>query len=257
MGKKQRTPAQLAADKARSEQMKAKLQTIEVQEKPEEIATEQGTSEILAMVREIQDENKLLRAAILGNQQAQGGNIGVDRGKLVGEVEKYLVDPANYPDPTPRLQKEPRLIAVNFLYNYELTYDVSVSSYETKTGINMKEPKFTIQLNRIVLNDQGAQTAKRYIARRLIFHEDPQAAIVIARDNGLEVNENDQKAFLNEMRYLRVRDWLFDVFWPKPAQEKDQIREEVIGGTIVQVFTKNSEDAEGIPFDELNTKVQT
>jgi hypothetical protein len=57
------------------------------------------------------------------------------------------------------------------------------------------------------------------------------------------------------MRYLRVKDWLFDVFWPKPAQLKDQIREEVIGGTIVQVFTKNSEEPEGMDFDKLQTKL--
>jgi hypothetical protein len=82
----------------------------------------------------------------------------------------------------------------------------------------MREPKFTIQLNRIVLNDQGEQTNKRYIARRLIFHEDPQAALVVARENNLAVDENNQKEFLDEMRYLRVKDWLFDVFWPKPAQ---------------------------------------
>lgn len=246
--------------KAWAEKMKqarVKAQTIEVAEKPEEIAQEQGLDELRAQMKEVLETNALLKAALLGNQNqnSQGGQVGIDRGKLVGEVDKYLVDPANYPDPTPRLQEEKRLLAVNFLYNYELEYDVSVSSYETKTGINMREPKFTIQLNRIVLNDQGEQTLKRYIARRLIFHEDPQAALIVARENKLEVDEQNQKAFLNEMRYLRVRDWLFDIFWPKPAQQKDNIREEVIGGTIVQVFTKNSDEAEGIPFDQLSTKV--
>jgi hypothetical protein len=47
MGKKNRTPAQLAADKARSAAMKAKLaasplNTVDVQEAPEQIADEQG-----------------------------------------------------------------------------------------------------------------------------------------------------------------------------------------------------------------------
>jgi hypothetical protein len=251
MGKKNRTPAQLAADKARSAAMKAKIkeesQTVEVAEAPEQIADEQGLDELRAQV-------KLLTSLFAqGSQSTQG--IGVERGKLVGEVDKYVVDPANYPDPTPRLKAEKRLLAVNFLYNYELDYEVSISSYETKTGINMREPKFTIQLNRIVLNDQGEQTQKRYIARRLIFHEDPQAALVVARENNLAVDENNQKEFLDEMRYLRVKDWLFDVFWPKPAQPKDGLREEVIGGTIVQVFTKSSEEAEGIDFDQIKTKM--
>jgi hypothetical protein len=115
MGKKQRTPAQLAADKARSAAMKAKLaETIAVEEKPEEIAQDQNIDELRAQVELL---TKLFAG---GAQNNQGSNLEVDRGKLVGEVEKYTVDPAHYPDPTPRLQKEQRLIAVNFLYNYEL-----------------------------------------------------------------------------------------------------------------------------------------
>lgn len=255
MPKKKRTPAQLAADARRSEAMKAKINTVEIETKPEAIAPEQSMDELRAQVQEMAEMQTLLKAALLGNQKAQGGGIGVERGKLVGEVDKYAIDPANYPDPTPRLAKESRLIAVNFMYNYELDYTVAVSSYETKTGINMREPKFTIQLNRIVLNEQGEQTPKRYIARRLIFHEDPQAAMIVAREQGLPVDESNQAEFLNEMRYIRCRDWLFDVFWPKPAQPKDQIREEVIGGTIVQVFTKNTEEAEGINFDALEGKI--
>lgn len=57
------------------------------------------------------------------------------------------------------------------------------------------------------------------------------------------------------MRYLRVRDWLFDIFWPKPAQAADRIKEEVIGGTLVQVFTKSSVDPSNIDFDKIKAKV--
>jgi hypothetical protein len=245
MGKKNRTPAQLAADKARSEKMKAKLaETISVAEAPEQIAEEQGMDELRAQV-------KLLTSLFASGGQSQGS---VEKGRFIGEVDKYVVDPANYPDPTPRLKAEKRLLAVNFLYNYELDYEVSISSYETKTGINMREPKFTIQLNRIKLDDQGAQTNGRVRLRKLIFHEDPQAALVVAREKGLAVDDN-QKEFLDEMRYLRVKDWLFDVFWPKPAQPQEQIREEVIAGTIFQTFEKSSVEADGIDFDKLNSKL--
>jgi hypothetical protein len=51
MGKKNRTPAQLAADKARSAAMKAKLSTVDVQEAPEQIADEQGLDELRAQVK--------------------------------------------------------------------------------------------------------------------------------------------------------------------------------------------------------------
>lgn len=225
-----------------------------VEDPEDHYAEEQGLDELKRQMKEIQETNALLKAALLGGGQKQGLNLGKDN-KLTGEVEKYLLDPNNYPDPTLRLRKEPRLQPLAFDYNYELDYSVATSSYETKTGINMIEPKFHVTLNRIVLDDQGEQTDKRYIARKLIFHEDPQAALVIARDNGIEVDRTDEARFLNEMRYLRVRDWLFDIFWPKPAQAQQGIREEVIGGTLVQVFTKNSEDASSIDFDKITRKV--
>ncbi len=130
----------------------------------------------------------------------------------------------------------------------------------------MREPEFTVTLLRVVLDDQGErvhitdpktqeQMDKFYIARRMMFHEDPQAALVIARENNLDIDKDDERTFLNEMRYLRVRDWLFDFFWPKPAQSNEQIREEAVGGTIVQVFTKSSVEPSAVDFDKLQNKV--
>ena len=274
MAKKKRTMSE-AARQAASERMKAmhaakKLQNQLTEEPisqnirpelPERAETQiAGDPDINELKRQVQETNEtiaLLKAALLGQQnQSNRGNIQVSAtGRLLGEVEKYLVDPSNYPDPTERLSQENRLKPLAFDFNYELEYEVAVSSYETKTGVNTKEPKFTVTLNKVVTDEQGQPTNKRYIARRMVFHEDPQAAIVIARDNGIQLDQTDEKAFLNEMRYLRIRDWLYDIFWPKPVQPEKQIREEVIGGTIVQVFTKNSVDPGKIDFDSLSTKV--
>lgn len=219
------------------------------------VAPELETNEILRQLKELQESNALLKAALLGNQSTQPNqNVNVGRGGAIGVVEKYLVDPANYPDPSERLALETRLQPMAFNLNYELDYTVAVSQYENK-GINYKEPKFMIKLNRVVLDDQGEATTKRYIARQMVFHEDPQAALVIARDNGVEVDKTDEKHFLDEMRYLRVRDWLFDIFWPKPSQDSEKIKEEVIGGRLVQVFTKNSEDTSSIDFQKIKSKM--
>lgn len=229
-----------------------------------EVAGEQSVDDLkrqLAEMKQNQDLMMMLLKQQGGAQNGQAATISTG-GKLLGEIEKYAVDPANYADPTERLRKEPRLQPLAFDYNYELEYQVEISSYETKTGANFKEPRFTIRLNRVVLDEQGVPTNKRYIARRLVFHEDPQAAIVIARDNGIALEDwtdmdnttENQKAFLNEMRYLRVRDWLFGVFWPAPVQLKAQVREEVIGGSIVQVFTKSSEESSAIDFDSINNE---
>lgn len=231
---------------------------------PEEIGTLPSESrstedELRAQVAELKD----LFIQTLRGQTNQGSpaiSVG-NGGKLIGEVEKYTVDPTNYMDPTKRLSEEPRLQAMAFNLNYELEYEMSVRPYETKTGVNQKEPEFLITLLRVVLDDQGLPTEKRYIARRMVFHEDPQAAIVIARENGISLEEftdldnttENQKLFLNEMRYLRAKEWLFDIFWPRPAKKQDGLHEEVIGGTIVQVFTKSSEEPSGVDFDQIKT----
>jgi hypothetical protein len=216
----------------------------------EEIGGEQSVDDLKAQIAEMQQNMKFMQQMMM---QGQGPQLNKNA-RLVGVIDKYVVDPSNYPDPRPRLFAEPRLAPLAFNLHYEMDYEVGVSQYETKSGENLREPKFKVQLNRIVYNDQGEPTDKRYIARKLVFHEDPQAAIVIARENGLEVNPENEKDFLDEMRYLRVRDWLFDIFWPKPADEAAKIGEEVIGGTIVQVYTKSSEDPSGIEFNRLDTE---
>lgn len=264
MTKRPRSAAQLANDERLRNKVK-QPKTEPIAEAPTDI---QPTVDLGAMQRqlnEVMETNALLKAALLRGNQDNGLSLG--RGnKVVGEVDKYLVDPENYPDPTPRLSQEQRLQSIAFNHNYELDYQFSVRPYETKTGLNMREPEFTVTLNRIVLDDQGNRVKvlnpknnkmeeKRYRARRMMFHEDPQAALVIARDNNLDVDKTDEKTFLDEMRYLRVRDWLFGVFWPQTAQAAPEIREEAIGGTIVQVFTKSSEDSIQVDFDKLKTKM--
>jgi len=173
------------------------------------------------------------------------------RGSMVGTFEKYTVNPDNYPDPSERLSQEPRLASMAFPINYELMWDVNTTSYETKDGISTKEPRFSINLLRKVLDDEGNVTNKRYLLKKLIFHEDPQAAISVANQHGFDINSVGEWEFLNEMRYLRVQDWLFDIFWPKSAVNKAR-REEVVDNTLVEVFEISSEDGGvKIPFDKM------
>ena len=62
----------------------------------EDIAPEQGTDEILRQLKELQESNALLKAAFF-NQSAPASPGGVSIGArgVLGEVEKYLVDPSN------------------------------------------------------------------------------------------------------------------------------------------------------------------
>lgn len=276
MVKKKRTQAQIEADKARMAKVRSNRKKNVVIPPPGEtpkepdiqppVTDKQDRPDFTAMQKqldEVMETNLLLKAAILNNN----GGVEIGQGnKIVGETDKYLIDPEAYPDPTKRLSQEPRLQSIAFNHNYELSYEFKVRPYETKTGLNMREPEFIVTLLRVSLDDQGnriqvenPQTRKKedkfYIARRLMFHEDPQAALVIARDNNIQLDTSDEKTFLDEMRYLRVRDWLFDVLWPKQSDEQSKIQEEVVGGTIVQVFTKASVEPSAVEFDQLDKKV--
>ena len=171
----------------------------------------------------------------------------VTAGGLVGVQEKYSTT-RNYPSPVERLKKESRLAPFAFEYNYDLTFDVSTSQYKTLEGVTVKEPKFEVQLHGIKLDDQGNQTSQRYIIRKLMFHEDPEAALTIAREQGIEVDPLNEVDFLNEMRYLRCKAWLLDIFYPPKADQSKKLKEEVIGNQVVQVFDASSEN----PLDLLN-----
>ena len=265
--KKPRTAKQLANDERLRQLAKERKNTTTPKEEVVTDKVESSTSSMQKQINEIMETNALLKAALLNreNQPSQGVGVG-QGGKLLGEVDKYLVDPENYPDPTKRLSEEPRLQSIAFNHNYELEYEFKVRAYETKTGVNMREPEFTIRLLRVVLDDQGERVQilnpqtkkledKFYIARRLMFHEDKQAALIMARENNIDIDKTDEKVFLDEMRYLRVRDWLFDYLWPKPAQTKQGVIEESVGGTLVQVYTKSSVEPSVVDFDALQNKI--
>ena len=218
----------------------------------EQIAPEQNQNDLERQVQEL----KAMMFDFMkgGTPQAQNGVQQNAQGAIVGTFEKYTVDPANYPDPSPRLMKEPRLAPFAFEYNYEIDYQIHVSQYDTKDGRNVKEPRFMMELRRVVLDDDGNRTNDRYIVRKLTFHEDPQAAIQVARENNVDVESIDQDQFLNEMRYIRARDWLLDIFYPPKATASKAKREIVVDNQVIEVITLNGEDDQVIPFGELNKK---
>lgn len=239
MPKKNMTPEER---KAWGEKMKAAREAKKaiIQEPKEDIQTDVNVNELLKRIEQLERE----KANPLPNTQVtpQG---------LIGVTVKYSTDPADYPDPCERLSEEPRLARFAFKENYELKFRVETASYEDKKGVNNEEPRFHVDLIGKVFDEAGEPTNKRYIMRKLVFFEDPQAALVIARDNGIEVDQSDERNFLNEMRYLRVKDWLMGYFFPVPATSTGSKREEVIGNRLVEVYEVSSVDSQEIPFDSL------
>lgn len=177
------------------------------------------------------------------------------RGHLTGQFEKYIVDPAHYPDPTAELATEPRLARFAFLVNYELGWEITRTQYQTQAGINTVEPRFKIELIKIIMDeDTGDATDGRYVLRSMVLHEDPQAALIVARDNGLDPKDfGGEWAFLDRMRYLRIRDWLLEAFYPPKNTGKKGRKEAVIGNRVVQIYEKSSLEPEGVDFGPKKT----
>lgn len=207
------------------------------------------------ILRELAELRKMVWSNNGQQQQPQNQGVSLRDGRLIGTVEKYDLNAAVYPDPIDRLINEPRLARFAFDINYDLNFDVGISEYTTIDGIRTKEPKFTLELvGKVIDEETGEVTGGRYIISRLIMHEDPEAALVIAREQKLEVDEANEEAFLNEMRYIRMRDWLVKCFYPERSKPNNRKNEMVIGGKIVEYYEITAEEAEEtvIPFDKLS-----
>lgn len=241
--------------KAHSERMKAMWAKKRVEQpnfKEGEVKETVSIEDYNDLVRQMQELKGLFSQQNQGTQAPQVNHTG----RLIGRVDKFIIDPANYPDPCERLAREPRLQRFAFPINYELDFKVTSTQYQNLEGVNMREPKFTLELHKIVMDEEtGEPTNGRYVVCRAIFHEDPEAAIVIARDNGIEVDQSNEKVFLDEMRYIRMRDWLLEAFYPKAAQPTRQRKEVVVGNKLVEFFTVNSETSQS-PFKDINANTK-
>ena len=217
--------------------------------------SEASQSEILARAIEA--------ITLLAQIQAKnGGNAEtgpqVKNGQLTGTLDRFSVKKSDYEDFTLRLGDEPQLKRFGFKENFELTWKWEVVRYQTIDKFWMQEPKITIDLNRRIYDEEtGVLTPGRYKEFRIVIHEDPDAAIQIARMNGLDVPEDPEHEakFLNEMRYLQVRDWLIECFMPKRPTNQSNRREMVVNGKLVEYFETNSENSSKLPFDQLSSKL--
>lgn len=244
----------------------ARLAKKALAEAPSEITTEHEiidqnlsladtVAQLQSQIQELLAEKKLDRAAEV---RAENPSMS-DRGSLIGTFERYITAADFYPDPCERLALESRLARFAFGMNYELKFAVTTDSFTTIDNVRTREPRFTIELIRIILDeDTGEQTNQRYVVCRGIFHEDPDAAIEVARRMGIEIGEMSQRDFLNEMRYMQMRDWLLEAFYPPKSDEVQAKREIVIGNKLVEVFEVSSEVGAAtpkIPFGEMSRKL--
>lgn len=283
--KKARTPKQLANDERlrkaaqerrqkKREQEQREQELVELNKKDEQIAQSPAPEanadlgELLKQIQQIQEDNTLLKAALLNQQQNdapqnanQQGSMTTSRG-IVGTFEKYITDPSRYPDPRERLteffETSPKYRRFGFKDNYELRWEVKpMRPYERKDGVIETQPRFVMGLDRIIYDEDTYEpTNGRYVVKEIMLFEDPETALIIADEQGLNLDKSNEKAFLDEMRFIRLRDWLVECFFPStPTKSVSQRKDMVIDGKQVQYFEVSGQTAQNIPFEQLKNKI--
>lgn len=261
MPKKDMTPEERAAFgakmKAAREAKKTKTTSSPTVDVPQTETTVSNESSIEEMRAQIEELKKMVFQSQKPVTEAPQSPQITSQG-LIGTLHKYNMDPNYYPDYSERLAAEPRLARFAFSENWELEQSVSPSSYTTIDNRRVSEPKFTIQLIGKVFDDNGEDTGQRYVRKQMIWHEDPDSALAVAKENGLNVEDYQEKEFLDEMRYLRVRDWLLENFYPPTlTNAKSRTRQQVIGNQVVDVYESSSVETASIPFGTLNGKIRS
>jgi hypothetical protein len=251
-----------AAAKARAAEGKEKLEIINVPitpsipepltELPEAPVTPEATIAALpvadkdAMILELMQKMMEMMEANKGNKidksaavdemaQLQGVRVTA-QGGVQGQVFKYPVDKGFYADPTERLYDEPKLRRFALRDNYFFSWDVEGETYE-KNGITYTEPRFTVAIYRHVFDEDGNETNKLALVTRNYLAEDEYMATIIANKLGFADKFESKEAMMDEVRYVRIRDWLLEVFTPINIKGKPKrATTMVIDGKAVEVF---------------------
>lgn len=161
-----------------------------------------------------------------------GARLGVNG--VQGVVQKYNVEASWYPDPSERILNMPELARFAPHQNYEVKWVVDGVEYE-KANITYTEPVFKVSILRVMFDDNGMPTNQRAIVGRHIQLEDENVARWVGKEMGLNIE--DERAFMDEIRFQRIRRWVLDLLTPQRQQDRvESISEMVIDGRVVPVM---------------------
>ena len=179
-------------------------------------------------------------AALQYTAQMQGQPV-IGRNGIQGKLFKYPIEESFYPNPLDRLYELPELSRFNLKENYFFDWEVTGAEYE-KYGVTYAEPRFTIRLFRKMYDEEGQPNGKLALINRHIQHEDELVARAAADKLGLTDTFESFQDMMNEMRFMRIRQWVLDLFKPpKVETHKNKPTTMNIDGKVVEVF-----DTEGL-----------
>lgn len=256
--KKPRSAKQLANDQRLRDRKKDKLEnpnpvevpteapqprkeTVSFPEAPAGQNNEMLEKLVLRLMDEIDELKKTknpdmtAEAALQYTAQMQGQPV-VGRNGIQGKMFRYPIEPDYYPNPVERLYDEPTLSRFNLRENYFFDWEVEGVEYE-KYGVTYAEPKFTVRLFRKLYGDDGLPNGRFALINRQIQHEDEVVARAAADKLGLTDSFENFQEMMNEVRFLRIRQWLLDLFKPPQVETHNkQPTQMVIDGKVVEVF---------------------
>lgn len=214
-----------------------------VLEAPTQFTNEQLMSMMLSMQQSIIALQQGNPAALTASPNDKIAEIGrglnkayITENGVQGILVKYPVEHSHYPDPTKRLFDEPSLKRFALAENYIFKWEVDGVTYE-KDRVKYSEPRFTLSLFRRLYDENNEPTGKAALVARQMQHEDEVTAQIAAQRMGILDQFESVDQLLDEIRYLRLRQWLFDIFTPpKVVQFKNKSTTQVINGKAVEVF---------------------
>lgn len=247
-------PTQVVEAKAKAEALKeptVKDETIDVaEETPSSPALPVAPqvdvaliASIVAATLELQKQNPQAMAAAPSQKideiaRLSGASVGANG--VEGIVSKYPVEKSYYPDPTNRLMAEPSLQRYALQHNYLFRWNVDGVEY-IKNNVAFSEPRFTLELFRKIYDDDGVPTGKAALVTRNMLHEDQMTTRMASVKLGLVEKfgegEDNMRELMDEVRYWRMQQWLFQVFSPaKIETHRKRPTTQVIDGKVVEVF---------------------
>lgn len=256
--KRPRSAKQLANDQRLKDEAAAKRAAKEApQPRPERqvapeapaysgLTAEQKDQLLLKLLLEVDELKKTKNpdvtpeAALQYTAQMQGQPV-IGRNGIQGKMFKYPIEESYYPNPIDRLYDLPELSRFNLRENYFFDWEVTGAEYE-KYGVTYAEPRFTIRLFRKMYDEEGQPNGKVALINRHIQHEDELVARAAADKLGLTDTFESFQEMMNEMRFMRIRQWVLDLFKPpKVETHKNKPTTMNIDGKVVEVF-----DTEGL-----------
>ena len=204
------------------------------------VAAMQAINQAAPQIATATPEEKADEAARMIGVHSGANKAVLSSNGIQGITYRYDINKGHYPDPTARLLNEPSLARFAMNENFRFRWSVDGEQFE-KHGMTFAEPRFTLELFRLLFDEEGTPTGRMALVARAMQHEDDFVVRMAASNLGLldqyEDTEEGFRLLRDEIRYHRLQQWLLGIFTPAKIKTfRKRARTEVIAGKVVEVY---------------------